>query len=105
MNIDFTALVWFAVMALIFLAALWAAERWMDRSIDQRPRAYTGPVDPDADDWFEPVADYFGQRRDSAERVARAVDRTVYPTKKRSRVASTTGSTTKGNQSNGTTEQ
>lgn len=34
-DIDFTAFVWFFVVALVLLAILWAGERWMDRTIEQ----------------------------------------------------------------------
>jgi hypothetical protein len=107
--IDPTALRWLAVVGGFILIGLTFAERWMDRSIDQRPRAYTGPVKPDADDWFEPVADYFQRRWESQVRTRAAVNHVCgielsTPQTNRSRAADTAGPMTKGDTSNGITE-
>jgi hypothetical protein len=73
---------WWIIAAVLLVWAIAATIRAFHRVPAQR-RAYTGPVRPDAEAWYTPVLPYFGQRRDSAERVARAVDHAVYPDPKK----------------------
>ena len=73
---DFTPL----LIAAFLVAMAFIARRQIKayHAVPDRPRAYTGPVRPDAEPWYTPVLPYFGQRLDSDERVARAIDHVVY---------------------------
>lgn len=75
-----SALIFVGGIGLLFAVFVKVCDLALNFRVKSSPRAFTGPLRPDEDgSWFDPVRPYFNRRLDCDERVARAVDHTVYP--------------------------